>query len=850
MKDVDHVVLAALLHDIGKFFERGELLAEYRKDEDMQQASCPPPTKSKPYRSHYHVLHTQRFCEELTKYVPMLQPQAYQRHKKADQHWVNLASRHHVATTPLETLVSHADHLASAEREEGNYYEKRIHQKTYLESMLERVTLDKEEKKTRHRLPLEESGIDAAQIFPQLMTDLQMVKNKKGVWLSQKVLTAEYAKLGNNFLSDMAKMPTANTASKASLDSCVTSLLAIMERYLCQVPAATNVHHPDISLFDHLRTTAAIAEGLYYHHEHAGNLDNSDAIKQEKTAKWRLVCGDFSGIQAFIYRLTSKGAAKALRGRSLYIQLLCDVVSNHLLETLNLYPTARLYASGGKFYLLIADCLEMKLRKEVDAVNTWLLEDFGGDVFLGLGVAQVCAKDFQAGNMSKKWKEANDDLMQNRSQRFAAQMKDDFFAPQTVLEKGAHCKVCGRDDCNIALNEDQQCEQCVKLKNLGQSLADASFFFWVQGDDRKKIGKLKYLSKTSFSKPLHIDLYVLKAAPKFSNGVNLHHSRLERLNQNDCMDANQHGYACSYRWLAKWDRDKASGQWEFDDFANHAKGIKRMGVLRMDVDNLGQLFIRGFQWAEDKHMGSLSRVITLSRQLNTFFSGYLMKLLKYEGQVQVIYAGGDDLFLIGSWDALPRVARNIEQDFKAFSAQNPNFTISGGMSMVHGKYPISRAAEMAGEAESTAKGLTRTVKGKNKEKSAFCMLETAIGWEDYQAVENLRDLLSKTSEKNHAIINRMRQVVQAQYQFKLLQTQKGMCQQEIKELVQWQKWRWQLVYNLQRLAKRDHSLADGIQAIQQAILSNDIEGRASNTAVLEWLELPTRWSEYLQRESK
>ncbi len=232
----------------------------------------------------------------------------------------------------------------------------------------------------------------------------------------------QYADLGHRFLQELKRIPQPHTASDASLRSMATSLLALFERFLSQVPAATNINHPDVSLFDHLRITAAIAEGLYRHHEARGELDVADAIKRKDQAKWRLVCGDFSGIQSFIYRITSKGAAKALRGRSLYIQLLCDAVSEHLMTQLGLYPTARIYSSGGKFYLLIADCLESQLRKEVDAVNDWLLGQFGGDVFLGIGIAKVSGEDFAGGGMSAKWKEANDDLMKNRNQRFSAQM--------------------------------------------------------------------------------------------------------------------------------------------------------------------------------------------------------------------------------------------------------------------------------------------------------------------------------------------------------------------------------------------------------------------------------------------
>ncbi len=123
-------------------------------------------------------------------------------------------------------------------------------------------------------------------------------------------------------------------------------------------------------------------------------MDRPETFTDLDTAKWRLVCGDFSGIQDFIYNIVSAGAARGLRGRSFYIQLLCDGVSEHLLRRLGLYPTSRIYSSGGKFYLLLPDCLESRLRNEVDKVNKALLAAFQGKVFLGLGIAQVCAPGF------------------------------------------------------------------------------------------------------------------------------------------------------------------------------------------------------------------------------------------------------------------------------------------------------------------------------------------------------------------------------------------------------------------------------------------------------------------------
>ncbi|MBL6985161.1 MAG: type III-A CRISPR-associated protein Cas10/Csm1 [Candidatus Thioglobus sp.] len=858
MKKQEHLILAALLHDIGKFFERAELLGEYRNDAEQEQQDCPKAKEG--YRSHKHVLHTHRFCEILSEHVHFLRPEEYQRNRQADQHWINLAVRHHVSGTPLEKIVMHADHLASAEREKGNYYEKRVHQKTYLESMLERVNLQGQNKETKYRLPLEEGIPETSCVFPAHRNTLKLEAktNEYGqeIWLSPKLVQDKYAKLAQSMLHDLKSLPQQQSASPQALRSTITSLLALFKRYLVQVPAATNVVHADISLFDHLRVTAAITEGLFWHHEARNELENTQAILQEETPKWRLICGDFSGIQSFIFRITSKGAANALRGRSLYIQLLCDAVSEHLLRKLGLFPTARIYSSGGKFYLLIADVLEEPLRKAVDEVNAWLFKEFGGEVFLGLGVATVCAADFQGGKMSEKWREANDDLAKNRLQRFSSQMNAYFFAPISPLKEGSHCHVCGRNEEGIDLKPEENrsvCKQCRQLENLGKNLADTSYLFWTWEQDRKIAHDLsKTLHCQTFPEPLNLDIYFLKNPPDFSVMKELPDSHLEKLNQQNCLDGNLNGYACSVRWLGKWERDKDSGKYEFDQFAENAEGLKRLGVLRMDVDNLGQMFMRGFKWDKQnqEEMGSLSRVATLSRQLDLFFSAYLPQLLRNFEKVQIIYAGGDDLFLLGSWNELPEAARQIQQEFSVYCTGNPDIGISGGMSLIRGKFPISRAAELAGEAEKTAKMFKRKNDQNGLKKNAFRMLETTIGWEDFEALKKLRDLLLETMEKDRSILSRMRKIVAAHHKHEqLLHRRDGLNAQQIAEMVRWGPWRWQMVYNLSRLSKRDGSLKETIEALQNAILNNQVSGDQTTTDVLDWLQLPTRWAEFLKRRS-
>ena len=168
--------------------------------------------------------------------------------------------------------------------------------------------------------------------------------------------------------------------------------------------------------------------------------------------------------------------------------------------------------------------------------------------------------------------------------------------------------------------------------------------------------------------------------------------------------------------------------------------FKRVGILRMDVDNLGQMFLSGF--SENKK--SFSRYTALSRSLDWFFKGYLNHLIEpwvEKKLAYILYAGGDDLFLLGRWDITVKIAQQIHENFKKLHDGNPDLSISGGASFVTPKFPIKLAAEYAADAEKAAK---RHVFQKQKEdkiqtKNSFALMNTPLNWDhEYTFVEALK----------------------------------------------------------------------------------------------------------------
>lgn len=848
MKNHDHIVFGCLLHDIGKFFERAEVLDEYRNNLEKRQRYCKKHQEG--YYSHIHVLNTLRFCELLSEQVIQIKPDEFQTLATSDQNWINLASYHHTPSEKkncyLEKIVQAADHFASAERENGNFYEKGlfINKKTRLESLLGRIRLENTASVNPYFLPLTELKLSRQAIFPKQADKFGMEQksNDKGkVWLSQNKLADDYKIIAEKFIDELKGLQTfqANVDKSKLLKSILRSLLSLMEYYISQVPAATNVFHPDISLFDHLRITAAIGEGLYLYH--AASSDNTNYADQT-TPKWQLVCGDFSGIQKFIYKITSKGAAKGLKGRSVYIQLVCDAVSEQIIRQLGLYATARIYSSGGKFYLLIPAQMQKQVKTIAEKVNKALLKQFQGEIVLGVGFTEIIGDDFKEGNMGNCLKKVNEDLQKHRLQPFKHQINTDsgFFSPQRQHANGA-CKICGRDDEDADINGDKNCRQCLDLEEIGKALADSRYLFWTWGEDRKTAeNKLKNYHYKTVLAGTECTLYFLASEPEFSELTDLSSSHLEVLNEWTGLKHNRQGYSQGIRYVGKWQRDKDSGDWEFDKFAEEGQGISRMGVLRMDVDNLGEIFIKGLSFGngKDKNMGSLSRVATLSRQLHLFFAGYLHRILDDFKQCQIIYSGGDDVFIIGSWHQLPVLAQTIRTEFQNYCANNPAFTLSGGIALVGGKYPISRAAELAGEAEESAKKLQRGT----KQKDALSFLETAIGWESFADAVKLCNTLQVITKKtqSQAIIERLRQVVIA---VKEIERQHKNC--HIDELIYWDKWRWQLVYNLKRMENRYPDIRNELNDLLTLLITP--QNLSNKQTIMEWLQLPVRWAEFLMR---
>ena len=474
----------------------------------------------------------------------------------------------------------------------------------------------------------------------------------------------------------------------------INSLLEILEGNLSLIPSSTARDEPaDISLYYHMKLTAAVSACIYSYLQERGIQDyrsalfqNSREFYQEKA--FLLLSMDVSGIQNFIYTIHSEGALRNLRARSFYLEIMMEHIVDTLLERLELSRANLIYAGGGHCYLLVANTC---YTKEVVAafeqeLNQWMQETFDISLYVGVGMALCSASNLQnipIGSYREIFQEASEQISAKKASRYtAAQIR--ALNHRKVKDFTRECKVCkklGR------LTEDNTCLICAAIWNLSKDILYSDFFAVTSNP-----------GKSALPLPFGVFLTAGSAA-----------DLRERM-------AGDEGYVRAYgknkmfsgkHIAAKiWVGNYTTGE-SFEELARQSEGIERIGILRADVDNLGQAFVSGFASEKngDKYM-TLSRSATLSRQLSLFFKYHINAILetpryildgrqKEKRKVAIVYSGGDDLFIAGAWDDILELSVDIRQAFARYT--EGTLTLSAGIGLYQPKFPIHvSAAEVAG----------------------------------------------------------------------------------------------------------------------------------------------------------
>jgi CRISPR-associated protein Csm1 len=477
------------------------------------------------------------------------------------------------------------------------------------------------------------------------------------------------------------------------------SLLQLLEATMNFIPSSTDTTQvTDISLYDHLKLTAAIASCMYSFFEEKQIFDYKEKCftKVERNENYyKLVSFDISGIQNFIYTISSKNALKSLRDRSFYLEFIMEHIQDELLEKLNLSRANILYSGGGHSYLLLPNTSTTNkvLTNLCNVVNRWLFDKFSTELYFACANVECSSNDLM--QSQEKFKELSKKLSKAKLQRYSNEQLEEIFSLKKNIDTTRECVICKQSG---KLDENNICEFCQNLIELGQYL--------VNKKDKKDFIIVVSSEKEQYS----IELPTLSDEKKYFQ---------IKINQKDMMSKNNQRYYAINNfstgdyfvtniWMGDYCMHKKTGEtYTFEDFAGESNGINRIGVFRADVDNLGSTFTKGFG-----DYSSISRYATLSRMLNMFFKRYINNLCNNK-KLAIVYSGGDDVFIVGAWNDVLNFAQELKVAFQKYSCQK--LSLSAGIGFFNSSYPISKMAELTGDLEDFAK------KNNNNQKDSIAL---------------------------------------------------------------------------------------------------------------------------------
>lgn len=555
-------------------------------------------------------------------------------------------------------------------------------------------------------------------------------------------------------------------------------LLQIWEAVGSYIPSSTAKNEAsDISLYDHQKLTAAIAACMYdyltaqgiYDYRTCCFDDRKNSLRKESV--FLLVNADLSGIQNFLYTIPSKGALKSLRGRSFYLELLLENIADEILEALELNRCNLLYSGGGSFYMLLPNISRTAdvLGEVNKAVNSWLLRYFGSRLYLAMGWAECAAVDFQLNDdsggqnmLGHRYQQVRSRIAKEKHARYNIEQLTQLFNPQSILNKTKdgmrECSICHTSSANfVKYDEDEDspalaCVPCRNLRGLGEKLLKHNV---LAVTEELPAGAEAYAMPVP---SMHGELYITAAG----------HDRLTDMQENNninikriyCKNEMKVGSLMATRlWMGDYATYSSRGSvMELEDLAGLAggasegTGIKRLGVMRADVDNLGAAFMAGFP----AKYSTLGRSAALSRQLSLFFKRYINSICRggingvqetrhkkfslfdtvkeKSRSIHIVYSGGDDMFIVGAWDELIELAVDIRRAFARFT--NGKLTFSAGIGLFDSKCPMAEMARVSGILESAAKNSRQekdsiALFGVPAEESHKNYEVTAYSWDDF-----------------------------------------------------------------------------------------------------------------------
>ncbi|NQU02985.1 MAG: type III-A CRISPR-associated protein Cas10/Csm1 [Syntrophaceae bacterium] len=788
------VAIAGFMHDIGKFADKDtfNISEQFLMDNvDLYQPHY------KEIYTHRHAVYTAAFIDHIEKLLPREFNRA---NWGLDDAFINLAAGHHKPGTPLQWIIAMADRIGSGW--DRNSFEKKYNQavawkdykKTRLLPIFENLMRDDgESNEYSYCYPLKE--ISPKNIFPDLQKDIRPNDNESAI--------AEYKRHFEQFIYALEHLLHKNE----NLELWFEHFGSLMMVFTSAIPAArAGTVIPDVSLYDHSKITAALAVALYLYHRDRDDM-TVDSIKDYDVKKFLLISGDFYGIQNFIFSESGeagKNRAKILRGRSFAVSLFSELAADMLCRSIGIPSSSILLNAAGKFTLIAPNTkAAQEAVMEVETrVNGWLMEISFGENAIGMTTLEASPEDFVQRKFCKLWDALNENTDRKKYQKVNL---DKYGGAVTTYLNSFNndlqhplCPFCGkRPSCSELeysdLSGDAQsiCEICYDHIFLGKNLVNPRSTKKNSNTDEKRIavaisdadikgkkllkpvfdeyqvffpdGKMNEMARSGqllkyWDVSINPEGIVAKdVTVKFINGYvpvyrkedfsddRIFAGKKSEKKKEDLVDQMSADIVKTFGHIA----NKALNPKENGGYC----GIEALSILKADIDQLGILMSCGLK----PQQFTLSRLAAMSRQLDFFFTVYLPHLLKTDSRfhdVYTVFAGGDDLFLIGPWNRIIDLVGEIRKSFADYVCKNSEIHFSAGISLHKPHTPLDKLADAAEAALERSK----SADGKN---SITLFSETA-SWDEFEQLQGVQETIQQWYENgliNNAMIYRLNEFV-------------------------------------------------------------------------------------------
>lgn len=679
---LEEIVLAAWLHNVGKFAQRADVSELY--DERLEGTYCKTTFGGR--YTHQHLVYTEGFISKYKSVLP--ETVNWERVK-------NLAANHHSPSSYYEWIIAEADRLSSGSerctimdelecQDESSCDEESERLRFYEKPMLHILsTLKLEEKPKPEQAFCKLAALDADTILSSP---------------DYKTSKEEYRKLWDEFVGDFEKL------RDLSYDNFLLALNSLLERYWWCIPSATN-SDTDISLYQHARTTAAFAAALYKYHQERDS-EHEDALKKYDEKKFLFINGDISGIQRYIFDLNStKDNAKLLRAKSFQLWALGEILSQYIVRQFGVTYANVMTSAGGKFIVLLQNTESAKklLSKLQLEIERYFFNEFAGKlaVIISEGEEASC-NDLKKENVQALINRIGDKADIAKSKKMQKILQEQGAVLERFydeLQKNGGCPKCGVFAASKPDGEadERECIACKKLTEIGRKLVKA-------GQVVLRTDKLQHFGQM-------IQLYDRDQDCGFSYSINDY----------------KPGRPLMYLpYIAP--KNEADDLLTFEDIATLSKGNKKLAMFKADIDNLGLVFSQSLG-----NRMSFSRYADVSHLMHYFFSSFYAWFVEtqkdqngrlYKERIYTVFSGGDDLCILGSWDTVLQFALDFRKALGQFTNDNPSVTISGGIALVSPTVPVRNIADEAEELLEKSKAQ----EGKN----AITVFGTSVSWTDYE----------------------------------------------------------------------------------------------------------------------